>query len=144
MSFKTEIEFVRELEKHFARLNNSIIWLEVPNMGQSVDMVVKMEDKLLLIEAKLKNWDRAIFQCQAHQMVADYIYVAVATLEIPDKLYLRATELGYGILHFDRNTKLVHERLKARKNSYWKPQRDIFEEKLYNPHNYESAALDVI
>jgi hypothetical protein len=142
---KSEKEFVIELEKYFSRIKDSLIWLEIPNMGQSVDMVVKNGKKLILIEVKLKNWVRAIVQCKAHQLVADYIYIALATSYISKEFYIKVSELGYGILHFNKYTNCTYEYLKPKKNkNFWKPQRNIFEEKLLNLHNYEFAPLDVI
>lgn len=145
MKIKSERELIILLERHFSRMEDSIIWLEVPNMGQSVDMVVQIGKRLYLIEAKLKNWETALRQCQAHQLVADYIYIAVATHKISSGLYNKAEELGYGILHLDQDGNSITEIIKAKRNKgLWKPQRNIFEDKLFNPNNYEFAPLDVV
>lgn len=139
----SEKDFVIELEKYYAQSRNSLIWIEVPNMGQSVDMVIQSGDDFTLIEAKLKDWKRAIKQCLAHKLVADYIYIAVATINVSEEFKREASSLGYGILQYDSSNKSINQILKAKRNSYWKPQRAIFERKINNPQNYESATLDV-
>ena len=97
---------------------------EVPNMGQSVDLVASKGRFLTFVEAKLGNWQRALNQCRAHRLVADYICIAIASVNISETLLLEAKKFGYGVIHFnseDQTYKWVCEPLKN--DEVWKAQR---------------------
>lgn len=111
--------------------NTNKVWYEVPNMGQSVDVVVDSEGFLTFIEVKIKNWTKAIEQCIAHEIVADYIYIAIATKSIPENFVNEAKTKGYGILHYNWDYQCWEHSLKSKKNSnIWMPQRQILNSKL--------------
>jgi hypothetical protein len=102
--------------------------LEVPNMGQSVDLVATRGRWVTAIEAKLRDWPRAVSQCRAHEAVADFICVAIATLEVPVGLADAAESSGYGIIHYTTETGLEWV-LRPRQNRLiWIPQRQRFAE----------------
>jgi len=104
--------------------NDYEIFTEVPNMGQSVDLVLKKGRWLTFIEAKLSNWKRAIEQCRAHELVADFIYVAIASVNISDKLIKEAESNGYGIIHLNPYSNSIQVICKAKMNKrIWKSQR---------------------
>ncbi len=111
--------------------HNQKVFLEVPNMGQSVDVVIDIDDRLIFVEVKVKNWSKALEQCRAHEMVADYIYIAIATKCISDDLLVQAKNKGYGIIHFNWDTsrwEIVEESCKN--DNIWIPQRLILKSKL--------------
>ena len=114
-------------------------------MGQSVDLVVDKEGSLCFIEAKVSDWKRAIDQCRTHELVADYIFIAISTVRISPAFYQEAKRLGYGIIHFNWNTKEISYPLQAKLNkTLWMPQRKEFENKLFNSPKNEYSTLDVV
>lgn len=78
---------------------------EVPNMGQSIDLVASRGRWLSAIEAKINNWSRALNQCKAHELVVDYVCIAVATKRISPQLENEVLVRGYGLIHFDQETR---------------------------------------
>ena len=125
-----ENEFVNILVQYLVS-EKFKVWQEVPNMGQSADLVASKEERLIFIEAKLKNWERAIQQCKAHELVADYIYIAIATKKVSPNFKNKAEKLGYGIIHFDNDEQRCNLTLKAKENNrVWKPQRAILKTNL--------------
>ena len=90
--------------------------LEVSNMGQSADVVAIKGRWITVIEAKLYDWRRAIEQCLAHEQVADFLCVAVASARISESLREAAKVRGYGILHFDRDHRVFRWVLRPRLN----------------------------
>ncbi len=116
-----------ELLNDYYNKNNFIVKNEVPNMGQSVDIVAKKGRWITCIEAKLFNWNRAIQQCNAHELVADFIYIAVSTKSISKNLHEKAKKKGYGLIHINPFNGEINIQLKAIKNNkYWVPQRNNF------------------
>ncbi len=59
---------------------------EVPNMGQSVDIVGTKGSWVTFVEAKVRNWRCALRQCVAHEQVADFICIAVAMQSVSASL----------------------------------------------------------
>lgn len=98
---------------------------EIPNMGQSIDVVGRLDNNYYAIEVKLRDWKTAIKQCKAHRLVADYIYIAIPIHNIPQELIDCATKHGYGIYHYS-NSKWVTVINAVRNLKIWKPQKDIF------------------
>ncbi|MCI0630319.1 MAG: hypothetical protein L0Y44_06650 [Phycisphaerales bacterium] len=98
--------------------------LEVPNMGQCADVVCTRNRWVTFFEAKLRNWQRALEQCRAHQSVADFVCVALSVKNVPDRLERELDEAGYGLIVCDvkagRCEWLVHPR---RNRQVWPPQR---------------------
>lgn len=121
-----ESEFVSILS--CALLQNGYnVWTEIPNMGQSADLVAQKDQKITVVEAKLKGWRRALAQCLAHEMVADYVCVALCSAGIPVQLQEEATNRGYGLLHYSLKTKMLQWVVQPRENpNIWLPQRNRF------------------
>lgn len=104
---------------------------EVPNMGQSADIVAERGSGLTFIEAKLANWRVALKQCRAHHHVADYICVAVAGKKPSPSLLAAAEQLGYGIIHFDLREWCYSWVRSPEKNLHlWPPQRQQLNQAL--------------
>jgi Holliday junction resolvase len=143
-NFNSERELVRTLAR-FLQTDGFECFFEVPNMGQSVDLVLKKNGSLYLIEAKLKDWKRGLQQCRAHQLVADFICIAMGSNFISQELLNQANELGVGVLNYDMSLQVFHHALEPVKNqNYWKPQRTVFENNLFHHKAYEYSTLDVI
>lgn len=104
---------------------------EVPNMGQSIDLAATKNRWITAVEAKLHDWRRGIKQCQAHELVADYICIAIATQGISDQLRDQALLKGYGIILWDTRKSICTwvERPK-RNEKVWLAQRRHFSRKL--------------
>ena len=81
----TEQDFTIEIG-HFLQKQNYRIRHEVPNMGQSLDILASRSRWVMAIEAKLENWKRALRQCRAHELVADYICIAIVNTPFFEQL----------------------------------------------------------
>lgn len=122
----TEQDFTIEIEE-FLQVQRYNIRCEVPNMGQSIDILASKSRWTTAIEAKLTNWKRALAQCKAHELVADYICIAIATKSVSKDLELEVKERGYGLIHFDsRNSKCVWVIKPRRNTKVWPAQRRLF------------------
>ena len=75
---------------------------EVPSLGQSIDLVATKGKWLTAVEAKINDWRRALIQCRAHELVADYICIAIATKNISIELRTAVDAAGYGLIHLNR------------------------------------------
>jgi hypothetical protein len=97
---------------------------EVPNMGQQADVVATRGRWVTFIEAKLAQWPRALAQCRAHEHVADFICIAVATRSIPEPLRVAAMSRGYGVIVFRTETNAFELVIPPKRNPrVWRPQR---------------------
>ena len=143
----SEFEMVTAIVQ-FLKKDKYEVFIEVPSMGQSVDIVAKRGRYLSFIEAKIVSWKRGLEQCNPHQIVADYVYIAIATKKISDTLYNQAKDLGYGIIHYDIKTESVDSILKPKLNKHiWPPQRQHLNSKIKEIKKLgknESTALDDI
>lgn len=98
--------------------------LEVPNMGQSVDLVASRSRWLTFVEAKRHDWRRAFEQCQAHEAVADYICVAISLRSASKALLQEAKDAGYGLIRCDLASQICEWVLQPSRNTkVWPPQR---------------------
>jgi len=118
-----ESVFVRELSASL-RKQGFHVRTEVSNMGQSADLVATRGRWVTIIEAKLGDWKRAIAQCRAHEHIADYICIALGSVSVSDRLRDTASELGYGVIHYNRSVKRFDWVLRPKLNrAVWRPQR---------------------
>jgi hypothetical protein len=98
--------------------------LEVPNMGQSTDVVAIRGRWVTFVEAKVAHWRRALQQCRAHEQVADFVCVAVASRNPSPQLLLAAEDSGYGVIHCHPGSLQCSWVLRPRVNRrVWTPQR---------------------
>lgn len=98
--------------------------LEVPNMGQCADIVGTRNRWVTFFEAKLRDWQRALEQCRAHESVADYVCVAVAMKSIPDALRMEVEQFGYGLIRCNIDEARCEWSVQPRLNrGVWPPQR---------------------
>ncbi len=97
---------------------------EVPNMGQSADIVATKPGLLMFVEAKVRDWRRALSQCVAHEQVADFICIALGTNSVSEEALSQVAARGYGLISFslgERSCAWVHT--PRRNEKVWSPQR---------------------
>ena len=118
-----EAELVRLLV-NFLSGDGYKVRLEVPNMGQSADIVATRNRWLTFVEAKIGDWRRAMGQCRAHEIVADFVCIAFPTRTIPEELHEELLRFGYGAILCDiarRRCRWLRKPLRNKK--VWTPQR---------------------
>lgn len=125
--WQQKIESERDLVESllgYLRQEGYKVRIEVPNMGQSADIVAVRGRWVTFIEAKMTDWERALDQCRAHEQVADFICVAVASQKPSEQLLDAAMASGYGVIHCDRATGECTWILRPERNaSVWRPER---------------------
>lgn len=123
--FRTEGEMVEFLTA-FLLDNGYAVRLEVSNMGQSADVVATKNRWVTAIEAKLNKWSVALNQAIAHEIVADFVCIAVscnATSRLIDSVLSR----GYGLIFCDPYSGDCDWLIEPKINKkVWKPQRGQF------------------
>ena len=108
----------------FLSLAGYKIRLEVSSMGQSVDLVATRGRWVTFIEAKVKDWRRAIKQCRAHESIADYICLALSIKTPPTELMEQVITSGYGLVLCDPTTRSCKWITRPKRNTgVWRPQR---------------------
>lgn len=138
-----EKEIVNQVVKYYS-MNGYRVETEIPNLGQSADIVAFKNGCLTIIEAKRYDWKKALTQCKAHKLIADYIYIAVLHKNIPLKLLESAQLTGIGIIqyNFDSTQPIIF--LKADHNeAKWPAQRKKFN-KFIEEFWRDNATLDDI
>jgi hypothetical protein len=97
---------------------------EVPNMGQSADIVATRGNWVTFVEAKVRDWRCALRQCVAHEQVADFICVAVATVSASKALVAEIETCGYGLILCCPSKGHCEWVMPPRRNGkIWRPQR---------------------
>ena len=87
------------------RSANARVALEVPFMCQSIDMVYEDRlEKLVAIEFKRHDWNRALEQCRTHLLGADQVYICLLRRDPPAVLQAELAKSGIGLLLFDAST----------------------------------------
>lgn len=122
-SHPSEAHIVGKVVSHLRQLGYNVR-TEVPNMGQTADIVATRNRWVTVIEAKRHDWKRAIAQCLAHEHVADFICVAIGTSSVSKELVTEARAVGYGVIHCAPVAS--HCRwvvLPERNTNVWSPQR---------------------
>ena len=126
----TENDLTIQIED-FLQEQNYRIRFEVPNMGQSIDILASKNRWLTAIEAKIADWRRALYQCKTHELIADYICVAIATKNISEELQFETRKRGYGLIHFDRKRQRCTWVINPERNQkVWQAQRRKFSKNL--------------
>ena len=99
---------------------------EVPNMGQSADIVATKNRWLTAIEAKTKDWRRAMRQCRAHELVADFVCIAIGTVNVSEPLVEAVAAEGYGLIHCPPGSAECEWVVRPTLNkAVWSPQRTL-------------------
>ncbi|EJB8386524.1 hypothetical protein [Pseudomonas aeruginosa] len=125
MIFSTEIEVVNLLSR-FLNSCGFETKEEVSSMGQSIDLVGRKNRWLYAFEAKRDNWKKGLDQCKSHELVADYICLAMGSPSISLDLMKEIERLGYGLVWCKPDTKTCEWVYQPRVNKkIWKPQKQI-------------------
>ncbi len=99
---------------------------EVSSMGQSIDLVAQKNRWIYAFEAKRDNWRKGLLQCKAHELIADYVCLAMGSRTVSESLLDEIDRLGYGLVWCnpeDKTCKWV-QLPKVNKN-IWKPQKQL-------------------
>ena len=129
-SWDSELRLVQSVVDHLVN-EGYRVRLEVPNMGQSIDVVATKNRWITAIEAKTTDWRRALVQCRAHVLVADFITVALGLRKPPAALADALHQNGWGLLMFDQTTDAWRWEIRPKRNDrVWRPQRRRFSEGL--------------
>lgn len=100
---------------------------EVSNMGQSIDMVATKNRWITAIEVKRRDWRRGLQQCRAHELIADFIVLAMKQYTVPVGLSNELKRNGWGLITMDAPAVSWHWRIEPKRNQQvWKPQRKRF------------------
>ncbi len=127
----SENEMIGRIVALFRRRSGYRIVREVPNMGQSVDIVAAYRNCLVAIEVKRSDWHRALNQCNAHRAVADFICIAIGTKTVSPALQEEASRLNYGIIHCPPDGNMCTWAARPKKNArVWKPQQEVFKRRI--------------
>lgn len=127
----SESEMIGRILALFRRRSGYRIVREVPNMGQSIDIVAAYRNFLVAIEVKRADWQRALSQCSAHRAVADFICIAIGTKNVPAALKEEAARLKYGIIHCPPDAEACTWATRPKKNHrVWKPQQELFKRRM--------------
>lgn len=128
--FDSEAKLVAQLVV-VLRERGYFVSTEIPNMGQSVDLVASKGSRLILFEAKLHDWRRAVRQCRAHKVVADAVFVVLPTRDLSQELLDAIQSEGLGLVLCDAGTKSCSLRIRPSLNgNRWEPQRGAFKRSL--------------
>ena|ERR1700682_4740455 len=119
----TEAKLVDDLAEWLKAIGYQVR-TEVALLGQSVDVVATKGHWITLMEAKVSDWQRALRQCESHDMVADYICIVIASVHVAEDLKIEASRRGYGIIHYSRTTGALSWVCQPTRNTrVWLPQR---------------------
>lgn len=53
------------------------VFVEVPMLSKRIDVVLRRDDNIIAIEAKVKNWKRALQQAISYRLCADAVFIAI-------------------------------------------------------------------
>lgn len=97
---------------------------EVPNMGQSADIIATKNRWLTAIEVKVSDWRRALQQCRAHELVADFVCIAIGSVSVPQDLVCAVQECRYGLIHCPPGSSTCTWVVRPTRNAnVWGPER---------------------
>lgn len=118
-----EFELVASVVRFLCRQGYRIR-VEVPSLEHSTDLVATRGRWVTFCEAKIKNWRRALVQCDAHVRVADFICIAIGTRAVSKTLFAQASKRGFGVIHVQPGRFVCRWILLPRMNTrIWPPER---------------------
>ena len=130
MTIPSEAVLVRALSRYLIEKGFEVR-SEVPNMGQAIDLVATKNGHITAIEVKRMDWVRALEQCRAHVVVADFIVIAIGLKSIPPKLSKSLHSRGWGLMMYDSIKDSWRPLSPPRKNQQvWGSQREVFVKNL--------------
>lgn len=114
----------------FLKSENYRVRKEVPNLGQSADLVATRGRWVTMIEVKVHDWRTALRQCQTHEHVADFVCVALGSAHVSILALDAIEERGYGLIHWQDNGGFRWVLKPVRNELSWKPTRKAFSSNL--------------
>jgi hypothetical protein len=100
---------------------------EVPLYNRVIDAVLLKGDCLITVEFKIRDWRRALGQIKTHLLAADYAYLCMPKIKVPEALMSLLSRMGVGLWLFDIDSKTLAESLKAEPSCL---QQSILKEKI--------------
>lgn len=101
------------------------VFEEVASLGQSADLVWLLGDALTFVEVKVNATSRAIEQCRAHELVADYICIATSNKNLSERNWSKIEDLGYGVISCDVGTGECSWMVRPKRlGKFWPPMRE--------------------
>lgn len=85
---------------------------EVPLYNRVIDAVLLKDNRLITVEFKIKDWRRALGQIKTHLLAADYAYLCMPKIKVPEALMPLLSRMGVGLWLFDVEKKTLAEMLK--------------------------------
>jgi hypothetical protein len=110
------------VKRSFKILKNSpniLACKEVPVLGRCVDIAYffEVEEELITVEFKLRNWKRALRQAKDHMLAADYAYICMPQRAISETMKFFLEEAGVGLFFYKRESDWPFEEIiKAKKS----------------------------
>lgn len=102
------------------------VYLEVPFLSRSIDIVAIKDGKIVAIELKLSDWRKAIMQSSDHLHGADQSFVCLPRkTRINDEMIEMVLDRGLGLMFYDEEENSVEEILAAQESEIvWPPARE--------------------
>lgn len=100
---------------------------EIPLYNRVIDAVLLKGDCLITVEFKIRDWRRALGQIKTHLLAADYAYLCMPKINVPEALMLLLSRMGVGLWLFDIDNKTLAETLKPEPSCL---QQSILKEKI--------------
>ena len=124
-----ESELVAITKKYYQDREYLIID-EIPICQNCCDLVAKKDGQITAIEVKLRDWKRVLNQVRCHGQAADYVTISIAFKNIPKAFKDECIENGYGILHYNWESKTLDNILEPRRQDPWQPIREILNNRI--------------
>ena len=120
----------------FLKNEGYIVYLEVPTLGRSGDIIAQKNRWITGIEVKMYDSKKVIEQCKVYELLADFICIAWGGKTINKIVYNISKEKGYGIIAYNRTKCRCEWFLNPKyNNNVWKPQRKLWIEKIKEVKN---------
>lgn len=116
-----ERQIVNDVKRHLGERRYTV-FEEVPLISRMVDVVGWLEssDELILIEAKVSNWRRALEQASIYLLCGDYVYIAMARQYVQRVDQDQLEHLGIGLLSVNANVvEVIEPRRSALRDNYY-------------------------
>ena len=135
MNINNEKDLVNKVTS-FLKNEGYNIYLEVPTLGRSGDIIAQKNRWITGIEAKMYDSKTVLEQCKVYTLLADFICIARGGLTVNEVVYSTSLERGYGIIIYNRNEEKCEWYLLPKYNTnIWKPQRQLWIEKIKEVKN---------
>lgn len=101
------------------------VYLEVPFLSRSIDIVAVKGSEIYALELKLNDWRKAITQSSDHLHGADKSFVCIPLkTRINEELLNLVQEAGLGLMFYDEEKDSVEEIMPAQESEQvWPPAR---------------------